>query len=363
MKIRQEASRYAMLVLGAAILAFGLYNVHSQSHITEGGVLGMTLLLEHWLGVSPAISEVVLDGICYALGLRYLGKAFLPHALAATSCFALFYALNEHIGPVLPNLGGMPLVAAAVGGVFVGVGVGLVVRAGGAAGGDDALALVISKNRQRAAEAAAAASAAAASEAAAKAAEEEAARAASEAAEAARQEEERLAAEAAAAKRAEQVTAAQAEHDSVQYGDKLGRIWVEGTNVDCALYWGDSEGQFGRGAGCRAESDCVLPGENGTVFIGGHTGTYFSDLGSTQLGAIIHLETDWGDFTYKVTDMQVIQETDVDKVRWGAEEPSCILYTCYPFGILTHTPQRYAVYADPVSADEYGVVPAETTEK
>ena len=218
-----------------------------------------------------------------------------------------------------------------------------------------AAALVISKNRQRAAEAAAAASAAAASEAAAKAAEEEAARAASEAAEAARQEEERLAAEAAAAKRAE--------HDSVQYGDKLGRIWVEGTNVDCALYWGDSEGQFGRGAGCRAESDCVLPGENGTVFIGGHTGTYFSDLGSTQLGAIIHLETDWGDFTYKVTDMQVIQETDVDKVRWGAEEPSCILYTCYPFGILTHTPQRYAVYADPVSADEYGVVPAETTEK
>ena len=231
-----------------------------------------------------------------------------------------------------------------------------------------AAALVISKNRQRAAEAAAAASAAAASE--------DAVvlglrsgdllgtlRAASEAAEAARQEEERLAAEAAAAKRAEQVTAAQAEHDSVQYGDKLGRIWVEGTNVDCALYWGDSEGQFGRGAGCRAESDCVLPGENGTVFIGGHTGTYFSDLGSTQLGAIIHLETDWGDFTYKVTDMQVIQETDVDKVRWGAEEPSCILYTCYPFGILTHTPQRYAVYADPVSADEYGVVPAETTEK
>ena len=199
-----------------------------------------------------------------------------------------------------------------------------------------AAALVISKNRQRAAEAAAAASAAAASEAAAK---------------------------AAAAKRAEQVTAAQAEHDSVQYGDKLGRIWVEGTNVDCALYWGDSEGQFGRGAGCRAESDCVLPGENGTVFIGGHTGTYFSDLGSTQLGAIIHLETDWGDFTYKVTDMQVIQETYVDKVRWGAEEPSCILYTCYPIGILTHTPQRYAVYADPVSADEYGVVPAETTEK
>lgn len=148
-------------------------------------------------------------------------------------------------------------------------------------------ALVLSKNRQREAEAAAAAaSQAAASEAA----EEEAARAASEAASAA--EAERLAAEAAAAKRQEQVDAAQAAHDTVSYGDKLGRIWVEGTKVDCALYWGDSESQFSRGAGCRAESDCVLPGENGTVLIGAHTGTYFSDLGSVQLGAMIHLETD-----------------------------------------------------------------------
>ena len=36
MKIRQEASRYAMLVLGAAILAFGLYNVHSPANPPKG---------------------------------------------------------------------------------------------------------------------------------------------------------------------------------------------------------------------------------------------------------------------------------------------------------------------------------------
>jgi len=115
-------------------------------------------------------------------------------------------------------------------------------------------------------------------------------------------------------------------------------------------------------AGAPAAAPRVLPGENGTVLIGAHTGTYFSDLGSVQLGAMIHLETDWGDFTYQVTDMQVILETDIDKVRLGATEPSVILYTCYPFGILTHTTQRYAVYADPVSADASGVIPADTAE-
>jgi len=134
-----------MLVAGAAILAFGLHNVHSQSKITEGGVLGMTLLLRHWVGISPAISEIVLDCLCYFMGYRYLGKDFLKYAAVATCCYALFYALNERIGYVLPYLGHLPLVADVVGGIFVGVGVGLVVRAGGAAGGDDALALVISK--------------------------------------------------------------------------------------------------------------------------------------------------------------------------------------------------------------------------
>ena len=210
-----------------------------------------------------------------------------------------------------------------------------------------AILLVVSANAQRAHQqaerdvAASAAQAAAESEAAAQAAAEEAARAEEEAQQ----------------QRADQVAAATAAHEAAQYGDKLGRIWVEGTNVDCGLYLGDDEAEFSRGAGCRAESDCVLPGENGTVFIGAHTGTYFADLGSCQIGAIIHLDTDWGYFAYQITDMQVILETDIDKVRWGASEPSCILYTCYPFGILTHTTQRYAVYAAPVNADEYGVIP------
>lgn len=137
--------RTGMLLAGAAILSFGLFNVHAQSRITEGGVLGMTLLVQRWLGVSPAITEIVLDAACYALGMKYLGRDFLKYALTATGGFALFYALWERIGYVLPDLSGAPILAAAAGGVFVGIGVGLVVRAGGASGGDDALALVIAK--------------------------------------------------------------------------------------------------------------------------------------------------------------------------------------------------------------------------
>jgi len=142
---RQSLTQWGTLVLGAAILAFGLFNVHAQCRITEGGVLGATLLIRRWTGISPAISEIVLDALCYGLGVKFLGRDFLKRAVVATGCYAAFYAVNERIGCLLPDMSRQPLLAAVAGGMFVGAGVGLVVRAGGAAGGDDALALVMAK--------------------------------------------------------------------------------------------------------------------------------------------------------------------------------------------------------------------------
>lgn len=136
---------YALLVLGAAILSFGLFNVHSQSQITEGGVLGMTLLLNHWFGISPSVSGIVLDFTCYFIGWRILGNSFLKNAMFASLSFSVSYRIWESIGYILPSFADKPLFAAVLGALFVGIGVGIVVREGGASGGDDALALVISK--------------------------------------------------------------------------------------------------------------------------------------------------------------------------------------------------------------------------
>lgn len=139
------AGHYLILFLGSAILAFGLFNVHSQSGVTEGGVLGITLLLLHWLHISPALSSPILDGLCYLMGLRMLGWGFLKNAVFSSLSYAACYSVFERLGPVLPSLADSPLTAAVLGGLFVGVGVGLVVREGGACGGDDALALVLSR--------------------------------------------------------------------------------------------------------------------------------------------------------------------------------------------------------------------------
>ena len=131
-------------VVGGGILAFGLCNVHSLSGVTEGGALGLMLLLEHWLGLSPAWSGLLINFGCYAFGFRTLGRRFLFWSALSGGSFSLFYAVFERLPRLWPGLAGMPLGAAIVGALFVGVGVGLCVRAGGAPTGDDALAMGLS---------------------------------------------------------------------------------------------------------------------------------------------------------------------------------------------------------------------------
>ena len=142
---RLRAKNCIFLVLGSAILAFGLFNVHSFSGVTEGGTLGLTLLLDHWFDISPALSSLVLNAICYFIGWRVMGKDFIAYSAICCASFSLFYWICELVGPIYLQIADHGLVAAVVGAVFVGVGVGLCVRFGGAPCGDDALAMSISR--------------------------------------------------------------------------------------------------------------------------------------------------------------------------------------------------------------------------
>ena len=78
----------AMMILGSSILAMGMCNIHAHSGVTEGGVLGLTLLLEHLFAISPALSALILNVLCYALGWRTLGRGFLLNSAIACLCYS-----------------------------------------------------------------------------------------------------------------------------------------------------------------------------------------------------------------------------------------------------------------------------------
>lgn len=130
--------------LASAFQAFGIYHIHAAADITEGGVLGATLLLEHWLHISPALSSFFMNAACYLLGWRTLGKEFIGYSAIAACGYSLGYWLWEQFPPLWPQIMDHPLAAAVIGALFIGIGAGICVRIGGATCGDDALAMSIS---------------------------------------------------------------------------------------------------------------------------------------------------------------------------------------------------------------------------
>ena len=142
--MRLKVSHCIIAFLCSALQAFGIYNIHALSDITEGGVLGGVLLLEHWFRISPAISGFVLNAACYLLGWKTLGKTFIGYSLVAATGFSAGYWICEQFPPLWPAIGSQPLLAAILGALFIGIGAGICVRIGGATCGDDALAMSLS---------------------------------------------------------------------------------------------------------------------------------------------------------------------------------------------------------------------------
>lgn len=138
---RLKISNCFVIFLGSVIQAVGIYNIHSLSNVTEGGVLGLTLLLQHWFRISPAVSSFLLNLACYGLGWKTLGREFIGYSLVSISIYSVCYGICEQFPPLWPEIAAYPLLAAVAGALFIGIGAGLCVRAGGATAGDDALAM------------------------------------------------------------------------------------------------------------------------------------------------------------------------------------------------------------------------------
>lgn len=139
-----KLSNCIVIVLASIFQAFGIYNVHAMSNVTEGGVLGATLLIQHWFHISPAISALVLNIACYTLGWKTLGRSFIAFSAVSILSYSAGYAFFEQFPPLFPEIANYPLLAALVGALFIGIGAGLCVKCGGATAGDDALAMSFS---------------------------------------------------------------------------------------------------------------------------------------------------------------------------------------------------------------------------
>ncbi|KKI90867.1 membrane protein [Bacillus sp. SA1-12] len=129
--------KIAMLLAGSFIYALGINYFAIPNKLSEGGIIGITIIVYYLLEWSPGIVNLILNGLLFALGYKLLDKKTILFTLLATVFSSFFLYLTEGWGE---SLGGDTLLAALFAGVFVGGGLGLVFRAGGAMGGTAILA-------------------------------------------------------------------------------------------------------------------------------------------------------------------------------------------------------------------------------
>lgn len=132
--------QWAGIIVGAAILSFGLNNFIIANHLAEGGFFGISLLLYYLFNLKFGYTFLILNIPLFYIGYKMFGRNFLIKTFIGVVLVSLFTLLiPSNIAPPIPE---DRLLAALYGGVVNGIGLGLIFRFGATTGGSDILARI-----------------------------------------------------------------------------------------------------------------------------------------------------------------------------------------------------------------------------
>jgi uncharacterized membrane-anchored protein YitT (DUF2179 family) len=134
----QTVKAYILMAVGAALAALAFDLFFLPNNIAPGGLTGVATLLNHLLGLPVGLTSIALNVPLFLVGYRAAGGSFAFRSLLAMLALSL---LIDLIG--LHPLTHDTLLASVYGGLLMGLGLGLVLRAGATTGGTDLAAKLI----------------------------------------------------------------------------------------------------------------------------------------------------------------------------------------------------------------------------
>ena len=139
--IRKKVFPYLMITLGAMLAAFALEEFLIPSTILDGGITGISIIINQLSSVQISIIIVILNIPFLLIGFKQLGKEFLIKGVYGMLLFSVMLSMFKG----LANVTETELLAVVFGGLLLGVGVGIVLRYGGCLDGTEIVALLLSK--------------------------------------------------------------------------------------------------------------------------------------------------------------------------------------------------------------------------
>lgn len=139
--IKSLVYKYFMLFLGSFLAATGLEEFLVPNQVIDGGVVGISIMLNHLTQIPLGVYLIVLNLPFLYLGYMQIGKTFTISTLFSVVSLAGWVTVLHPIEKVTDDL----FLAAIFGGITVGIGVGLIIRYGGSLDGTEIVAIILDK--------------------------------------------------------------------------------------------------------------------------------------------------------------------------------------------------------------------------
>ena len=136
---------YSLIAVGAFIMAAGFVLFISPYKIVPGGVYGVSIVLHHLFGTPVGLVALCFDIPLTLLGIKILGPRFGIKTVVGFVLTAGFVDLLTYLWGEQPLVENDALLSSIFGGVFIGLGLGMIFKAKATSGGSDIIAMIIAK--------------------------------------------------------------------------------------------------------------------------------------------------------------------------------------------------------------------------
>lgn len=133
-----------MIVLGNIVLAFGVTAFMIPHNIIIGGSTGIAKCMFHYFNIPLSYTVMIINVVMFIAGLLMVGKNFALSTIISTFVYPIVLDIFQSID-ILASFCDDMVLAAVYGGIIIGIGIGLIMKAGASSGGMDIPLIILNK--------------------------------------------------------------------------------------------------------------------------------------------------------------------------------------------------------------------------
>ena len=133
-----------LILLGNTIYCLAVVMFILPNDLISGGTTGLGLFFNHYFQIPIEYFVGIFNVTMFLLGAYMLGISFALTTLLSTFYYPIILGVLQTI-PALQNMTTDPMLSSVLGGIMIGLGIGIVIRAGASTGGMDIPPLVLQK--------------------------------------------------------------------------------------------------------------------------------------------------------------------------------------------------------------------------